>query len=230
MQMRGLMTFIQRNLVVLSNQAYIVPPEPLFSIRLSSLKHVVSKCLRCLCSSCSRVKKLDNTNYQLSFPSGNKLKLNDQYTVEIKSLKQRDNENTMQPRLSSITPRLFRVLRLSKCALTIKAINSDHRFEHKNHQKLKACSQALTSSKQLTKQIISRLGKGQNDCEMYTDEKLVQCVQNYCFSFLNMQIWDVLVTVVVLFALWRLSVTSVSQRFWGTKEKCCREEGNKNLF
>jgi len=53
----------------------------------------------------------------------------------------------------------------------------------------------------------------QNDCETYTNKKFVQCVKNYCFSLSNTQIWDVLVAIVVLFALWRLSVTFFSQGF-----------------
>ena len=55
----------------------------------------------------------------------------------------------------------------------------------------------LTPVHTAAKQVISRHGKNQNVCEMSKNQKMhVQSVQNYCFSFLNMQICDVLVAVV----------------------------------
>ena len=40
-------------------------------------------------------------------------------------------------------------------------------------------------------QVISRRGKNENGSEMYTNKILVQSVQNYSVSFLNMQTGDV---------------------------------------
>ena len=47
------------------------------------------------------------------------------------------------------------------------------------------------------KHIISRRGKDENGSKMYKNEKMhVQSVQHYCFSLLNKQMCDIVVTAV----------------------------------
>ena len=115
---------------------------------------------------------------------------------------QRERHLIIELCVSAIISQLFKVIALAKCVLTILEWNWNQRFWD-NKTKLNICHHILTLSTQLQNRSFRVVERTRTSAFLRNAEKWrmhVQSVQNYCFSSSNMQISDVLVTVVIVVA------------------------------